>query len=448
MGLFDKLKKKKVEEPEKVTPVEEINEKEPELQKTVEKNVVSEEVKEETEETEETDKEAEAVKITVEENGEAEDDKDRRFVLMVENTYQLEDENGVVVVGNLHGKMKKGDKIYVLFPNNRMVISRAEELEIGPGRRVTEAEDDKVALQIFDVKEKKQIPPFSVITNIKPNPSTQTGRELENPLLLGLSMEYPTLGQKPAYNMLLIDLLCHTKYVVPAAINTTSAAPGKGPQIQFPMLPDPINEKRIVLPVFTDWNALSRWEGIFNENHPEHSVVMSFQDAVSACQGRGVLLNPMGPMPIHVTAENIQQITNTESYKKEFANTVQKVPNPRASSNLGEDKQQEQPRMMLGVPKADNPEVKAVTDAIVAYAKGDAAINRIDLLLKADLQQKKSFVCIVDCDKTQTARIGEAIKKATASKRKEVETIEFFLYGSAKFVNDMVTDQSVIYQKN
>lgn len=445
MGLFDKLKKKKVEEPEKVTPVEEINEKEPELQEPVEKNVVSEEVKEETEET---DKEAEAVEITVEENGEAEDEKDRRFVLMVENTYQLEDENGVVVVGNLHGKMKKGDKIYVLFPNNRMVISRAEEFEIGPGRRVTEAEDDKVALQIFEVKEKKHILPFTVITNIKPNPSTQTGRELENPLLLGLSMEYPTLGQESAYNSLLIYLLCHTKYVVPAAINTTSAAPGKGPQIQFPSLPDPVNERRSVLPVFTDWNALSRWEGIFNENHPEHSVVMSFQEAVSVCQGRGIVLNPLGPMMISVTAENIQQITNAESYKKEFANTVQKVPNPRASSNPGEAKQQEQPRMMLGVPKADNPEVKAVTDAIVAYAKGDAAINRIDLLLKADLQQKKSFVCIVDCDKTQTARIAEAIEKATASKRKEVETMEFFLYGSAKFVNDMVTDQSVIYQKN
>jgi hypothetical protein len=69
------------------------------------------------------------------------------------------------------------------------------------------------------------------------------------------------------------------------------------------------------------------------------------------------------------------------------------------------------------------------------------------LLLKADLQQKKSFVCIIDCPKDQTARIAAAIEQATASKLKEVEKIEFFLYGSAKFVNDMVSDKSVIYQK-
>ena len=45
---------------------------------------------------------------------------------------------------------------------------------------------------------------------------------------------------------------------------------------------------------------------------------MTFQEAVSVCQGKGIVINPFGPMAISVSSENIQQILNLESYKKEF----------------------------------------------------------------------------------------------------------------------------------
>lgn len=430
MGLFDKFKKKNVEE------AEDIKLDVPETAEAVEEaDVVAQEPEVATQD-------AEVKEAATEETTEDTDDEDRRFTLLVEEVFQLDEENGVVVVGNLHGKIKKGDKIYVLFPNNRMMTSTVEELEIGPGRRVTEAEDDKVAVQIFEIKKKEQMPKFTIITNIVPAPDAKDGKELENPLLLGMSMEYPKYGQELNYNNLLIYIMCHTRYVVPASINTDNAAPGKVPMIQFPSLAEPNGSGRHALPVFTDWNALSRWEGLFDEKHPAQSVVMPFQDAVEVCKGRGIVINPFGPMVISLSAENIQQIINMENYKKEFgAGEAQKKPQKQ------EAPQQSQPQMMLGIPKQDKPEVKAVTDAIVACAKQDEDIKRIDLLLKVDLQQKKSFVCIVDCSVDQTARIGETIRKAVEPNLKEVETIEFFLYGSAKFVNDMVSEHSVIYQK-
>ena len=434
MGLFDKFKKKKVEE------VEEIKVDAPEAEETVE------EVAQEPEASaEDTEIKEDVAKEATEETAEAADDEDRRFTLLVEDAFQLEEENGVVVVGTLHGKIKKGDKIYVLFPNNRMMTSTVEELEVGPGRRVTEAEDDKVAVQIFEIKKKEHMPAFTIITNIVPNPDAKDGKELENPLLLGMSMEYPKYGQQVAYNNLLIYILCHTRYVVPASINADAAAPGKAPMIQFPSLAEPNGSGRYVLPVFTDWNALSRWEGLLDAERPVQLLVMPFQDAVEVCKGRGIVLNPFGPMVISLSAENIQQIVNMENYKKEFGNK-QAQPKP-VQDAVQQGEPQGQSQMMLGVPKPDKPEVKAVTEAIVACAQQEPDIKRIDLLLKVDLQQKKSFVCIVDCPTEQTARIGEAIQKAVSSKLKEVETIEFFLYGSAKFVNDMVTDKSVIYQR-
>lgn len=441
MGLFDKFKKKNAEEakdikvgmPETEEAVEEVTE-EAEVVAEAEKTEVSQEVSETKEET-------------AEESTENNEEEDRRFTLLVEKAYQLEDENGVVVVGNLHGKLKKGDKIYVLFPNNRMLISTAEEIEIGPGRRVTEAEDDVVAIQIFEVKKKEQMPAFTIITNIVPSPDAKEGKELENPLLLGMSMEYPKYGQEVTYNNLLIYIMCHTRFVVPAKMNMDNAAPGKVPMIQFPSLADPDKKGSYSLPVFTDWNALSRWDGVFDEKHPGQSVVMPFQDAVSVCKGRGIVINPFGPMVISLSEENIKQIVNMESYKREFGSgEASQKPNP-VQQGQQEVKRQNQPQMMLGIPKDDKPEVKAVKEAIITYAKQDADIKRIDLLLKVDLQQRKSFVCIVDCPENETARISAAIQNVVRPQLKEVNDIDFFLYGSAKFVNDMVTEQSVIYQK-
>lgn len=437
MGLFDKFKKKKVEE------VDEIKVDAPETEEAVEETI--DETEAVAQEPEASNEDKEAKEEATEETAEDADDEGGRFTLLVEDAFQLEEENGVVVVGNLHGKIKKGEKIYILFPNNRMMTSAVEELEIGPGRRVEEAEDDRVAVQIFDVKKKEHMPPFTIITNIVPNPDAQDGKELENPLLLGMSMEYPKYGQQVAYNNLLIYIMCHTKYVVPASMNADAAAPGKAPVIQFPSLAEPNGSGRYALPIFTDWNALSRWEGLMDAGRPVQLLVMPFQDAVEVCKGRGIVLNPFGPMVISLSSENIQQITNMENYKKEFGN--RQVQSKPVQEEVQQNKTQGQPQMMLGVPKPDKPEVKAVTDAIVACVKQEPDVKRIDLLLKVDLQQKKSFVCIVDCPAEKTAGIGEAIQKAVAPNLKEVENIEFFLYGSAKFVNDMVSDNSVIYQR-
>lgn len=430
MGLFDKLKKKKTVTEEAVSDFV---------------NSVSEEAvnEEETVETAEVTEAAEAVKEEKEAMPpvQEEDEGERRFTLLVDQVFQLEGDEGILVVGDVFGKVKKGDRIYVLLPNNRMVPTVVDEMEIGPGRVATEAENDKVAIKITDIKRKEMVPALTVVTNIVPNPDAKEGKELENPMLFGMTMEYPVRGQEPTYNNLLIYQMCHTRFVVPASITAVSEEKGAPQQVRFPTLPDMNDTGRQLLPVFTDWKALSRWEGLFDEAHPEKSVIMSFPEAVAICKGEGIVINPFGPMTIVITAENIQQIVNLDSYKKEFGTENGKDAVPQNAQ------QPQMPNLLLGVPKPDNPEVKAVTDAMVAYAKQDATIKRIDLLLKTDMQKKRSFVCIVDCPQDQTARIADGILKATAYQRKEVKTIEFFLLGSAKFVDDMVSEQSIIYRK-
>lgn len=427
MGLFDKLKKKKAVAEEAVSEF---------VDNVSEEVGTEEEIAEVAEAADAVETEKEVMPPVQEE-----DDGERRFTMLVDQAFQLEGDEGILVVGDVFGKIKQGDHIYVLTPNNRMVATTVDEMEIGPGTAATEAENDKIAIKIADIKRKEMVPPLTVVTNIVPNPDAKEGKEIENPLLLGMTMEYPVRGQEPTYNNLLIFLMCHTRFVVPASITAVSEAKGAPQQVRFPTLPDMNDTGRQLLPVFTDWQALSRWEGLFDEEHPEKSVIMTFPEAVAICKGDGIVINPFGPMTIVITAENIKQIVNLDSYKKEFGTEKGKDAAPQ---NV---QQPQMPGMLLGVPKPDNPEVKAVTDAMVAYAKQDADIKRIDLLLKTDMQQKRSFVCIVDCPQDQTARIADGILKATAYQRKEVQTIEFFLLGSAKFVDDMVSEKSVIYRK-
>lgn len=434
MGLFDKLKKKKAVTEESVSEFED---------KVSEEAVSEEEAVEGTEAASVTSEEKETVAPMQEaEEGE------RRFTMLVDQTFQLEGDEGILVVGDVFGKIKQGDSIYVLLPNNRMVATKVDEMEIGPGRAATEAENDKIAIKITDIKKKEIVPPLTVVTNITPNPDAKEGKELENPLLFGMTLEYPVRGQEPTYNNLLIYQVCHTRFVVPASITVVSEEKGAPQRVQFPTLPDRNDTGRQLLPVFTDWKALERWEGLFDEEHPEKSVIMTFPEAVAICRGEGIVINPFGPMTIVITAENIQQIVNLDSYKKEFGSANNRDAAPQnAQQSQNTQKQLQQSNLLLGIPKPDNPEVKAVTDAMVAYAKQDGTINRIDLLLKSDMQKKRSYVCIVDCPQDQTARIADGILKATAYQRKEVQTIEFFLLGSAKFVDDMVSEQSIIYRK-
>lgn len=432
MGLFDKLKKKKAVTEEAVS----------DLVNSVSEEAVTGEEAVEAVATDAVEEEKATVPPVQEE-----EDGERRFTLLVDQVFQLEGDEGILVVGDVFGKIKQGDSIYVLFPNNRMVATVVDEMEIGPGRAATEAENDKIAIKITDIKRKEMVPPLTVVTNIVPNPDAKDGKELENPLLFAMTMEYPVRGQEPTYNNLLIFLMCHTRFVVPASITVVSEEKGAPQRVQFPTLPDRNDTGRQLLPVFTDWKALERWEGLFDEEHPEKSVIMTFPEAVAICKGEGIVINPFGPMTIVITAENIQQIVNLDSYKKEFGTENDKDAAPQNAQQPKNAQQPQMPRMLLGVPKPDNPEVKAVTDAMVAYAKQDATIKRMDLLLKTDMQKKRSFVCIVDCPEDQTARIADGILKATAYQRKEVQTIEFFLLGSAKFVDDMVSEQSVIYRK-
>ena len=434
MGLFDRLKKQKNTEVQ-------------ETQQVVESPKAAEEIKAEAVRAEEPKQEVPEAAAPMEEKQTPNEEKavdktlsdtaneGKRFTLMVDDAFQLQENQGVVIVGNVYGSVEIGDAVYVIHPSGAIGLTKVDALEVGPGRATDKAENERVAIRLTDIKDKNQVPKYTVLTGIRPQTTVDADTKPENPQLLGLSMDYMKLYKEQAYLNLLIYVICHAHYVVPVSMDTTTNA--AQPLLRFPSLQNPANPGQNVFPVFTDEEALDRWKNIFDEKHPKKTTTLKFPDIVSISNGTGIVINPFGPSTIMLPPENIEKIVSMEGYKQEFgANAAAGV----KKADIPEGK------IVVGVPKEDN-EIKMIREAIAVCAKNEPEIKRVDFLLKVDVQQERSYLCVVDCPEEQAPKLFASIQKAAAPFFKEVQRMEFLLNGKSKLANDVVSEKSCIYQE-
>lgn len=314
MGLFDRFKKKNAPEvieeevklPQEETPVAEIKEEAPVVEK-------KEAVAAPTQTKQEEPKIAEVA------------NEGRRFTLLVENAKQLSEEEGIMIAGMLYGTLRLGDEVYMLLPNHSMRITRIDGIEVAEGQNADSAENQKVVLQFKEIKDINMVPRYTVITSIRPQEKPTVDTTIENPHLLGLSMDYPRLNKDPLYMNLLVFELCHAYFLVPARVAANPVKNEDGTstfkqdtQVRFPGIQDPSDSNKSAFTIFTDWLALANWKNLFDENHPPKAIIMRFPDVVNVAAGNGVMLNPFGPTSIFLPAEVIKKITELEGYKQEF----------------------------------------------------------------------------------------------------------------------------------
>lgn len=262
---------------------------------------------------------------TGEQQGAANDN--RRFTYVVDDTFQLLNDQGIVVTGKVYGKIRAGDAVYIFRPDSGIMLTQVHSMEVGPGVAAAEANDQNVAIRFTDIKDKKEIAKFSVLTSIRPQTAVDVNIAVENPYLLGLSMDYPRYYQNKEYFNLLIYEICHAHFAVPIYLDKEPekqaddiAVFREDTHMQFISIRHPEDETKQVFPVFTDWQALGRWKNVFDKTHPPKTLISSFPDAVTISgkfQG-GIVINPYGPVPVYLPAELIKQITDMEGYRKEF----------------------------------------------------------------------------------------------------------------------------------
>lgn len=370
-----------------------------------------------------------------------------RFTLVVDDTFQLLDNKGIVVTGKVHGKVKVGDAVYIFRPGGNVMLTQVHSMEIGLGTAASEAENQRVAIRLTDIKDKKEIAKFSVLTSIRPQTVVDVNTAVENPYLLGLSMEYSQYYQNNEYFNLLIYEICHAHFIVPMYLNKEpekqadgTAVFREGARMQFISIDHPEDETKRVFPVFTDWSALGNWKNVFDKAHPPKTLICRFPDAVTISKNfhGEIVVNPYGPVPVYLPADLIERITATEGYRKEFGESKDEA------GKVREVKVEKETRVMVGVP-AESTEVKMIRENMILFAKKERTIRRIDLYLKVDETKERTYLCVVDCPEEEAKRIFGAIYQAVGAYFNEVKLMDFITYDRAGFVKDMLDKYPPVY---
>lgn len=371
----------------------------------------------------------------------------RRFTFLVEDTFQLKENQGIVAVGNIHGTVRKHDAVYIMYPGSKITLAEVSGLEIPRKGMVEEATNEPVSIWLNSIKDKSTVSKFSVFTSIRPQTVVDVDTAVENPYILGLSLEYSRFCKETDYLNLLIYEIAHGHYITPVYMSKEperqedgSCLMREGSNVGFLSLKDPQDETKDVFPVFTDWKALSKWKNVFNEEHPPRTLILRFQDCVSLVQksNSGMVINPFGTAPVFLSIDMINKITNLEGYKAEFAK--------EKKSSVEEKRVEKDTKIMVGLPK-ETAEVLLIKDALVSYAKHSSIIKRVDLLLKIEENNEKAYLCIVDCPEENCKRVFEELYAAIKPFTNETKIMDFATYNSAKFVHDILAKNEPTYIK-
>ena len=322
MGLFDKFSKKNK------NSVDELAEKADKLigndsqeQKTEaeEKQEVSsaEETVSADVETDTNDKEDDAEEVKPDEIKKSSDNKGRRFTILVEDAFQMKDDQGVVAGGNVHGTIKLHDKVYIIHPLlPEGVEAEIDGIEEGPMNMVEEATDSRVGVKFSSIKDRNKLPRFSVITNVRPVLRPDAQHPAESPFLVGLTYEYNRLIKDQAFQNIFTFAVFSGRYITPVKLevdmNKTTerrAVVKEGSKVSFKLLRHPGDENLRVLPVFTDMGALGLWKDAYEGSEQPQNFFMPFEQCADiALKNGGMVINAWGPVPVFVSNENINLI--------------------------------------------------------------------------------------------------------------------------------------------
>lgn len=323
MGLFDKFSKKKADDAEEkeTKAVTETEEKDAAAEENIEAAAPAEEKQPEPENEPETadEKPAENEGGMPAKTYPTPESKRTRFTLVVENVFTVDENESIAVVGNLHGRINKGDKFYLIHPKFPTGIVASAETLVVDKETPDFAENCRVAIKMTDIKDPAEIPKFSVVSNVAPQVRPDPSKPLENPFLVGLTCEYNRLVKDNEFTYTFMAGLLTSRYITPAdmeleAPDAEGKTTVKNSKISFKLLRNPNDPNTLALPIFTDMAALRLWKGALDgtpEGEKPKTLLMPFERCAEiGLRNSGVVVNPFGPAPVLVSTTNIQNTLN------------------------------------------------------------------------------------------------------------------------------------------
>lgn len=254
-----------------------------------------------------------------------------RFTYVVEETFPLTGKWGTIVVGDVHGKVTVGDELYILSPvGNTFTKARLDGIEVND-TPVKTAENQGASLRFGSMQGDKKIPKYSVISNIPPQQKLDINVAVENPFLLGFIAAYQKLRKSKSFLNILIFHVVHSYLLAPIHTDSEPVDRGDGrsgfkpgTKIRFLSVSNQSSQNTHAFPVFTHWGAVAKWKNVFDENHPPRTMILRFPECVDIISktenNDGIVINPFGPVALHLPRTLIDGIINSPGYQKEFGN--------------------------------------------------------------------------------------------------------------------------------
>lgn len=249
----------------------------------------------------------------------------RKFTFVIEKYL---DDGGLY--GTVQGEMHAGDSVYVIngetedFKNRIRISSILKD-----GRKTRSVSEGKAKITV-QIPAKAQAQPawfdFTVLSNVRPGHTIYRRIAAENPRIRAMLSTFGEYTDNSRFMSALIYDLVHGHYLTAAKTDEENARSGDitesmngSHSVMFQAVSSSRNPDQSVFPVFTDWEALSRYENVMED---EKSVIllMDFQQASEMLQKgyEGIVINPFGPASYYLSREYISSIKSLEGYRREF----------------------------------------------------------------------------------------------------------------------------------
>ncbi len=394
---------------------------------------------------------------------------DRRFFVIVDGVTSMLDGNGSIISGSLFGQIKKGDKVFIHQPSMTALECEVQAIEAkadGKSSIVDEAEDGAVALQL-SLPDDAVLRKYAVITNLAPQDKVNPNVSIENPALAGIINGMVNYGKDNGFHGTVAYWASHSHFITPIQMDKEpeidangNAIIKKDTQIGFYMLKTKLkltgaddDSESVVLPLFTDWNALRRWEGLMKKETKVHTQILSFQDVYAMLKKSGtyagLVINPFNQVPCTLPIPYLDTVVNTPGYKNEFG--------PKEEAGDGKVREEKIPagkRILLGVPK-ESEETTAVREKLAEYGSSHDEIASMSLLTKIEEDTKSVRHLVVlefegELTPDEMKSHMEAIYQQLNPIVTEIKQIEYAIKGRIQAIDDVVAqhaDQMVVYSK-
>lgn len=258
---------------------------------------------------------------------ETEDDPDepRSFSLAVEAALRVkEDERGLVVIGMLFGKIRKGDPIYIYTVQKPVTFASAVRIEDKPGHEVVSASNQMVGIYINELPDIREIRKYSVLSSRQPVLRVTDYRSVENPALVGLARIFRKFSKDQNYINLLVYEICHAQFIIPTAVEVLEETDGDGrkkTRVGIPAIAKKDDPSVRIFPLFTDVREMVRWRGVAEGGQQLKVLPLNFKTAVSMMQNgySAIGMNSFSNSSLVLSKEMIKSIVNSEGYRREFS---------------------------------------------------------------------------------------------------------------------------------